>query len=135
MVDKLTPDRRSENMRRIRASNSAPEMQVRSLVHRLGYRFRLGGCGLPGRPDLVFPARRKVIFVHGCFWHLHDGCREGRVPGSNVEYWRPKLERNVARDKEALRQLSMMGWAALTVWECETSDLESLTAKLRDFLE
>lgn len=97
---------RSENMRRIRSKDTAPEMAVRSLAHRLGYRYRLHRKDIPGKPDLVFPGRRKVIFIHGCFWHQHPGCREGRPPKSNTAYWLPKLERNMERDKDALARLA-----------------------------
>src|SRR5271163_4386487 len=118
-VDKLSAERRSANMRKIRSKNTAPELILRSLVHRLGYRFRLHRKDLPGKPDLVFPARRKVIFVHGCFWHQHPGCREGRVPGSRRDYWEPKLLRNQQRDATAKTALEERGWDVLTVWECE----------------
>ena len=135
MADLLTPERRSANMRAIRAKNTKPELVVRSLVHRLGGRFRLHRRDLPGRPDLAFIARHKAIFVHGCFWHQHEGCREGRPPKSRPEYWLPKLGRNVERDHDAQRQLKTAGWSVLTIWECETSDLDTLHNKLRDFLE
>src|SRR5437764_15346089 len=101
MADKLSPARRSANMARIRSKDSAQEMVVRRLVFSLGYRYRLHAAKLPGKPDMVFASRRKVIFVHGCFWHQHQACREGRAPGSNTGYWTPKLQRNVRRDAEA----------------------------------
>ncbi|WP_259397709.1 very short patch repair endonuclease, partial [Burkholderia cepacia] len=109
---------RSDNMRRIRSKDTAPEMAVRRLTHGLGYRYRLHRKDIPGKPDLVFPARRKVIFIHGCFWHQHPGCREGRPPKSNAAYWLPKLERNQQRDKAALEKLAALGWNALVIWEC-----------------
>lgn len=126
---------RSENMRRIRSKDTIPEMTVRRLVHRMGYRYRLHRRDIPGRPDLFFPGRRKAIFIHGCFWHQHPGCREGRPPKSNAAYWLPKLEGNRARDKAAIEELTASGWEALVVWECETKDVLSLAEKLSDFLD
>jgi DNA mismatch endonuclease, patch repair protein len=122
-------------MRRIRSKDTEPEMAVRRLVHNMGYRYRLHRRDIPGKPDLAFPGRRKVIFIHGCFWHQHPGCREGRPPKSNAAYWLPKLERNQARDKAALEQLAASGWQALVVWECETKDVHALIEKMRVFLE
>lgn len=134
-MDKLTPERRSENMRRIKSKAMKPEMAVRQLVHRLGYRFRLHRKDLPGKPDLVFSGRRKVIFVHGCFWHQHSNCRDGRPPRSNLDYWKPKLERNLNRDITAANELKDAGWQVLIVWECETRDAEDLAKRLAAFLE
>ena len=105
-------------MARVGTANTGPEIAVRRLVHGLGYRFRLHRRDLPGTPDLVLPRHRTVVFVHGCFWHQHD-CRRGRQPGSNREYWRPKLARNVERDAKARSALREMGWRVLTIWECE----------------
>lgn len=133
MADKITPARRSENMRRIKSKGMKPEMVVRRQVHGLGYRYRLHRKDLPGKPDLVFGPRRAVIFVHGCFWHQHD-CRDGRVPSSNREYWEPKLARNVERDGEARRGLKAMGWRVMVVWECETKDEATLADRLVAFL-
>lgn len=134
MVDKISPTRRSANMRAIRSSDTKPELLVRRLIHRCGYRFRLHRKDLPGKPDLVFPARKAVVFVHGCFWHMH-GCASVRLPKSNAEYWQPKLARNCQRDTENIAALSAAGWRVLTIWECETTDLGSLEKKIRDFLE
>lgn len=125
---------RSDNMRRIRSKDTAPEMAVRRLTHGLGYRYRLHRKDVPGKPDLVFPARRKVIFIHGCFWHQHPGCREGRPPKSNTAYWLPKLERNQQRDKAALESLATLGWDALVIWECEIKDGPGLARKIAEFL-
>lgn len=111
-----------------------PEMVVRSLVHRAGFRYRLHARELPGKPDLVFRTRRKVIFVHGCFWHQHAGCIDSHLPKSNIGYWRPKLERNVQRDREVRRQLIESGWSVLSVWECETRDPQRLQLTLIRFL-
>lgn len=133
MADKITPARRSENMRRIKSKGMKPEMLVRRMVHRLGYRYRLHRRDLPGKPDLVFGPRRAVVFVHGCFWHQHD-CRAGRVPSSNREYWEPKLARNVERDKERRLELEALGWRVLEVWECEIKDKATLADRLVTFL-
>src|SRR5947207_15294504 len=132
-MDKLSQERRSANMARIRSKDTSPELVLRKLIHGLGYRFRLHRKDLPGKPDLVFPARGKVIFVHGCFWHQHPGCREGRVPGSRIEYWGPKLAKNQARDAKNLSQLEEMGWDVLTVWECSLRESRQLTRTLRRF--
>ncbi|MDR8079506.1 very short patch repair endonuclease [Burkholderia cenocepacia] len=134
-MDSLTPAERSERMSRIKGRNTKPELIVRSLIHRMGYRYRLHGKGLPGRPDLVFSKRRKVIFVHGCFWHRHEGCRLARLPKSRLDFWRPKLEANAERDKEVERQLSALGWKVLTIWECEVKDEVVLTLRVRAFLD
>jgi DNA mismatch endonuclease, patch repair protein len=124
---------RSENMRRIRSKGMLPELAVRSLVHRMGYRFRLHRKDLPGQPDLVFVARRKVIFVHGCFWHAHR-CKMSHNPKSNADYWEPKLKRNQARDKKNLTALTAMGWKSLVIWECKVKFQEKLEKKLAAFI-
>jgi DNA mismatch endonuclease, patch repair protein len=134
-VDRLTKKQRSENMRKIKSKNSKPELLVRSLVHRLGYRYRLHDHSLPGRPDLVFPRRRKVIFVHGCFWHIHHQCKLAHVPASRQEYWQPKLQRNKARDQAHRRALTRCGWRSLVIWECEAGNPEAITARLKSFLD
>jgi DNA mismatch endonuclease, patch repair protein len=125
---------RSENMRRIRSKDTSPELRVRRLVHRLGYRFRLHRADLPGKPDLVFPARRKVIFIHGCFWHQHKNCSDGRLPKSNAAYWLPKLTRNKSRDAKHKKALSRLGWSYLVLWECQLSSDEALAKSIRSFL-
>jgi DNA mismatch endonuclease, patch repair protein len=124
---------RSENMRAIRSKDTKPELAVRSLVHKLGYRFRLHRPDLPGKPDLVFPVRRKVIFVHGCFWHSH-GCKNGLIPSSNRDFWLPKLRQNSARDKKNLEALAERGWDALVIWQCEMKDSRSLGIQIKRFL-
>lgn len=123
-------------MRAIRSSDTSPELVVRRLVHSLGRRYRLHGQRLPGKPDLVFAGQRKIIFVHGCFWHQHpcSSCQDSRRPKSNTAYWLPKLERNVSRDAENLFRLKADGWRVLVVWECETKDRVRLSARLRRFL-
>ncbi|MFN0193008.1 MAG: very short patch repair endonuclease [Aestuariivirga sp.] len=121
MPDFLPKDDRSRNMAAIRSTGMKPELLVRSLVHRLGYRYRLHVRDLPGKPDLVFRSRKKAIFVHGCFWHQHakTSCLDGRAPKSNLGYWAGKLARNVARDAENAEALRAMGWKVLVVWECD----------------
>ena len=123
-------------MRRIRSKGMKPEMIVRKLAHAMGYRYRLHAKDLPGKPDMVFPARRRVIFVHGCFWHQHaaKGCKIARIPRSNREYWLPKLQRNVERDQAHCRALRRDGWGVMTVWECQTKDTAGLQRRLRRFL-
>ena len=124
---------RSENMRRIRSKGMLPELAVRSLVHRMGFRFRLHRKDLPGKPDLVFASRRKVIFVHGCFWHAHD-CRVAHTPKSNAAYWGPKLERNRTRDTRNIEALRTAGWKSLVIWECEIRGGRALKKRLKAFL-
>ena len=133
-MDRIPANRRSENMRRIRSSNTKPELVVRSMLHKLGYRFRLHYKNLPGRPDLVFVSRRKAIFVHGCFWHQHKGCADGRLPKSQTGYWLPKLAGNQERDRLRRGQLRRLGWHSLAVWDCQTKDREKLEKRLLAFL-
>lgn len=121
-------------MRQIKSAGMKPELAVREIVHRLGGRYRLHRHDLPGRPDLVFPARRKIIFVHGCFWHQHSGCKLAHRPRSNLSYWKKKLASNVARDKRNLRALKELGWRVLVIWECETRDPKKLRRRLFRFL-
>lgn len=118
-MDKISKSRRSRNMSRIRGTNTVPERLVRTSLHKLGFRYRLHCSYLPGRPDLVFPSLRKVILVHGCFWHLHSGCENGRIPKSRVDYWRPKLLRNRSHDRAVIAKLRKLGWQVLVLWECE----------------
>jgi len=134
VADKLSAEHRSRNMAAIRSKNMKPELAVRSLVHNLGFRFRLHKKELPGKPDLVFSSLKKAIFVHGCFWHQHNACREGRMPGSRQEYWIPKLSRNVARDAQHIRDLKKDGWNVLIIWECETKEIPSIQRKILKFL-
>lgn len=133
-MDVLSRSERSVRMGLIRSRDTKPELAVRSLVHGMGYRYRLHGKDLPGKPDLVFKARRKVIFVHGCFWHLHRGCPNCRPPKSRRDYWKPKLERNAERDKEVRVRLRRLGWRSLVVWECELTNHVSLSRKINDYL-
>ncbi|MGL4460857.1 MAG: very short patch repair endonuclease [Planctomycetia bacterium] len=133
-MDNLSPSARSAQMSLVRSKNTKPELIVRRLAHSLGYRYRLHQSGLPGRPDMVFASRRKVVFVHGCFWHKHDGCAKNRLPKSRVEFWESKLDANVARDAKNVRSLRKLGWKVLIVWECQVSRTERLTVRLRRFL-
>jgi DNA mismatch endonuclease (patch repair protein) len=122
-------------MSRVRSRNSRPEMLVRKLVFALGYRYRLHQKNLPGCPDLVFRPRRKVIFVHGCFWHRHARCALARMPKSRLSFWKPKLEGNKQRDKRNNRTLARQGWKALTIWECQLSDMARIGLRIRRFLD
>nr|VFK15759.1 MAG: T/G mismatch-specific endonuclease [Candidatus Kentron sp. LPFa]VFK28811.1 MAG: T/G mismatch-specific endonuclease [Candidatus Kentron sp. LPFa] len=136
MTDVLTPDQRKRCMSAIRGKDTKPEMIVRRMVHGMGYRYRLHYKGLPGRPDLVFPGRRKVIFVHGCFWHMHD-CDYGRVrPGTNSEFWEKKRRGTENRDRNNGELLRQLGWDVLIVWECQTrKEKEALFKRLLVFLD
>ncbi len=135
-MDTLTTAERSERMSRVRSKDTKPEMRVRTLVHGMGYRYRLHDRSLPGNPDLVFPSRRKIIFVHGCFWHRHGAnCEFTRWPKSKLDFWMPKLEQNHRRDRTVRRRLRQVGWRVLVVWECELKNAETLAARLRAFLE
>lgn len=133
-VDTVSSEVRSSIMARVPQKGSRPEMVVRRAVHSLGYRYRLHVAGLPGKPDLVFGPRRKVIFVHGCFWHRHPGCALSRMPKSRLDFWEPKLNANHERDMRNECMLREMGWDVLTVWECETKDLDALKMRLISFL-
>jgi DNA mismatch endonuclease (patch repair protein) len=136
-MDTLTPQQRSERMARVKGKGSAAERHVRSLAHRMGYRFRLHGETLPGKPDLVFSKRRKVIFVHGCFWHRHPdpNCRLARLPKSRQNFWIPKLEGNRDRDLRTLAALERLGWGCLVIWECQLTKSAFLENEIRTFLD
>ena len=137
MTDIFSVERRSQIMSRIRGTGTKPEMTVRRLVHAMGYRYRLHRSDLPGKPDLVFAKRRKIIFVHGCFWHQHDdpNCKLASIPKSNQEYWLPKLRKNTQRDAHACAQLAEAGWRVLVIWECQLKDKEALIESIESFLE
>ena len=138
MADTLTPEKRSVNMSRIRSRDMKPEIAVRKLVHSMGHRYRLHRKDFPGRPDLVFGPKKKIIFVHGCFWHQHSilNCLDGRKPKSNTGYWNDKLDKNVKRDKKNQNLLKKLGWEVLVIWECETNkNLEELKQKIQKFLD
>lgn len=129
-----TPRHRAWNMSRIRGKDTKPEMVVRRLLYADGFRYRLHATDLPGRPDIVFRSRKRVIFVHGCFWHQHNGCRNASIPKTRTDFWNKKLKGNVSRDQFVLRQLHERGWRVLIVWECEIKDAGYLSAKLQEFL-
>lgn len=133
-MDTLTPIERSERMSRVRGKDSNPEMKLRRLIHAMGYRYRLHVNKLPGKPDLVFPSRRAVIFMHGCFWHRHTGCKLARMPKSRIDFWRVKLESNRVRDQRHQQQLLELGWDVLVVWECQLGHLESVKELVKVFL-
>jgi DNA mismatch endonuclease (patch repair protein) len=133
-MDSVSVKRRSEIMSSIRSFDTRPEMHVRRLLHGLGYRYVLHRRDLPGVPDLVFPSRRKIVFVQGCFWHQHKGCNDGRTPKSRATYWKPKLQRNVERDRLNISKLRRGGWKVLSVWECETGRADALRKRLTRFL-
>jgi DNA mismatch endonuclease (patch repair protein) len=134
MIDRLTPEARSRLMAKVGGKDTAPELVVRRMLHAMGYRFRLHRRGLPGTPDIVLPRHGKAIFVHGCFWHGHDGCRLGRPSKSRVEYWGPKIADNRARDARNAAALRRADWSVATVWECQTREKNKLAARLRRFL-
>lgn len=133
-MDTLSISARSELMGRIRSKDTKPELMVRRLTHQLGYRYRLHDKKLPGSPDLVFPRFRKIIFVHGCFWHCHPGCRLNRKPKSRQDFWLPKLQSNIDRDQRNVIRLQETGWTILTIWECETTDERAIESRIRTFL-
>lgn len=134
-MDRITSAERSAQMSLVKSKNTGPELLVRKLVHSLGYRYRLHGAKLPGKPDLVFAKRKKVVFVHGCFWHRHAGCKKATTPATRLDYWLPKFERTVERDQQSLERLSALGWSALIVWECDLKDLNALGQRLKAFLD
>ena len=134
-LDPLSPAERSERMSRVRGKDTKPEIVVRRLVHSMGYRYRLHSRKLPGHPDLVFAARKKALFIHGCFWHRHPGCPNCRLPKTKLDFWAPKLEGNRERDIANQRQLKELGWAYLVIWECELKDQAELSSKIVKFLE
>lgn len=119
MADRITPEQRSKNMSRIKGRDTKPEVLLRSALHRAGFRFRVCRTDLPGRPDIVFPRQKLAIQVRGCFWHQHKDCGGDRMPASNLDYWRPKLEKNIRRDAEKDEALRELGWSVMIVWECE----------------
>ena len=130
MTDIVNAARRSEIMSRIKSRNTKPELIVRRIAHGLGFRFRLHRGDLPGSPDIVFPRYRTVVFVHGCFWHRHDGCRYAYRPKSRIQFWTNKFEENVARDARNEMALRNLGWRVLVIWECETKDRAVVRARL-----
>ncbi len=122
-------------MSRVAGKDTKPEMIVRKIVHGMGYRYRLHSKKLPGRPDLVLARHKKVVLVHGCFWHGHEDCKRSKRPSSNTEFWNEKIEKNIARDTKVKKELESLGWNILTVWECETKKVEVLELRIRRFLD
>ncbi len=133
--DSLSPEERSERMSRVRGKDTKPELVVRKLVWAMGYRYRLHSRKLPGRPDLVFSGRKKLIFVHGCFWHQHENCRQYRMPRTRLDFWLPKLESNKRRDARVREELDALGWNILILWECELKNMEELATRISHFME
>lgn len=132
-MDNLTPEQRSTQMSKVRSTNTKPELLVRRLVFGLKYRYRLHQKNLPGKPDLVFKARKKVIFVHGCFWHGHK-CPLGRIPKSRVDFWSDKIAKNSSRDQQNIAKLKELGWESFIIWECELKKLAELESRIQNFL-
>ena len=135
MTDTLTVAERSRLMARIRGKNTRPEIAVRSLLHRAGYRFRIHVASLPGKPDIVLPRHRTIVFVHGCFWHRHKGCKVASTPKSHRKFWAEKFTRNIANDKKHNRQLRKLGWQVVTVWECQLRRPEMVLRRIEKALE
>ncbi|WP_343586162.1 DNA mismatch endonuclease Vsr [Herbaspirillum sp.] len=132
MTDFLSPAERSQLMSRIRGKDTRPEIALRRALHGMGFRYRLHGAGLPGKPDLVFPRYKAAIFVHGCFWHRHSGCNIATTPKSNTPFWVEKFEKNVTRDKRVIAQLQEQGWTVMVVWECQVSNATKTEQTARD---
>ncbi|MGI2860014.1 very short patch repair endonuclease [Shewanella algae] len=134
MVDTLPPEERSERMSRVRAQSTKPEMKLRRLIHGMGFRYRLHRRDLPGKPDLVFPGKRSIIFMHGCFWHRHEGCGLARLPKSKRAFWSAKLEANKERDQKNISTLEAAGWRVLVIWECQLRDEGEVREVVKEFL-
>lgn len=134
MNDQSIDPARSALMSHVRRGDTTPELAVRQIAHALGYRFRLHRRDLPGTPDITFPGLRKIIFVHGCFWHRHQGCSRTTIPKTRTAFWRKKFERNMERDRRNMTELEDLGWEVLVVWECETSDRNGLRRMVAEFL-
>ena len=130
MADRISKEQRSWNMSRIRGRNTRPEKIVRSMLHRMGFRFRLNRKDLPGKPDIVLPRHKTVIFVHGCFWHRHPKCKYSYTPKSRLEFWIPKFNKNIEADKKAVKGLEKLGWNVIVFWECELAETENLEKRI-----
>ena len=133
-MDKLTPEHRSWNMSKIGSANTKPEIIVRSLLHHMGYRFRLHRKDLPGKPDIVLTKYKSVVLVHGCFWHHHEGCKYAYTPKTRVAFWKEKFRKNVERDRKVRTDLAALGWQVIIIWECELSDLELVKERFERLL-
>ena len=131
LMDKITPERRSWNMSRIKSKDTAPEKRVRSALHRAGFRFRLHVKDLPGKPDIVLPKYKTVIFVHGCFWHQHKGCSNATIPSTNQAFWQEKFKRNVERDKREQAELKKLGWKVIIIWECKVDKIAKIETMIK----
>ncbi len=134
-MDVFSKEKRSQIMSHVSGKNTKPELVVRSLLHKMGYRFRLHRKDLPGKPDITLPKYKKVIFVHGCFWHGHTDCPRSKRPTTNKKFWREKLDKNRERDKASVNNLKELGWDVLVVWTCEVNNVFKLKSKLLSFLE
>jgi DNA mismatch endonuclease (patch repair protein) len=134
MSDVFSPEKRSQIMSAIKGKDTKPEIRVRKLLHAMGYRFRLHEKYLPGKPDIVLPKYKKVVFVHGCFWHGHKGCKRATTPKTRTDFWRDKIDKNKERDRKCVRRLRAEGYGALTVWECEMKNLDKLSNRLERYL-
>ncbi|MBI2418781.1 MAG: DNA mismatch endonuclease Vsr [Ignavibacteriales bacterium] len=136
-MDKISPARRSKNMQKIKSRDTVPELHIRKMIFAEGYRYRLHVKNLPGKPDIVFPKRKKIIFVNGCFWHMHNlsSCKISHVPKSRIDFWMPKLLRNVERDKTNLARLNELGYKTFVIWECEINGKNKLLARIKSFLD
>jgi len=134
VTDRFDRKKRSEIMSHIQGKDTKPEKLVRSLLHRMGYRFRLHVDSLPGKPDIVLQRHKKVIFVNGCFWHGHKSCKRASCPQSNAEFWNQKIKSNIARDRKTRKDLQLQGWAVLVIWQCQTKNLTALQNRLAEFM-
>src|SRR5688572_20406915 len=134
MADVFSAAKRSRIMSRIGGKDTAPELRVRRLLHVMGYRFRLHRRDLPGKPDIVLPRHRKIVLVHGCFWHCHSGCSRAALPTTNEQFWQKKIRGNQTRDRRVRRELRQAGWEVLVVWQCQLKNIDMLTRRLRRFL-
>lgn len=135
MMDVFSLEKRSKIMSSIRSYDTQPELIIRSLVHRMGYRFRLRSASLPGSPDIVLPRHKKVIFIHGCFWHGHQKCKRSKRPNGNKDFWKRKLDHNINRDKRQQKELNKLGWHYLVVWQCQINRPEMVRRRIRRFLD
>ncbi|MFA7184157.1 MAG: DNA mismatch endonuclease Vsr [Victivallales bacterium] len=133
-MDNVSSKQRSINMSRVKGKNTRPEMTIRSLLHKMGYRFRLHNKKLPGNPDIILPKYKTIIFVHGCFWHQHEGCRKATIPQTNTDFWKIKLSKNVSRDSQNNDKLISLGWKVVIIWECELKNIEPLKNRIKKIL-
>lgn len=134
MSDVFSKDDRSRIMSKISCKDTKPEILVRRILHKMGFRYRLHVNDLPGTPDIVLPRHKKIIFVHGCFWHGHEGCNRSKRPKTNVDFWNQKIDGNIERDEKTKEELEEMGWKVLVIWQCQTRDLESLEQIILKFM-